>query len=254
MSARAIVRRVPRKPTRDRLKGVPVKITSPPPGGASAPPTPLEPGHVRIDPLDLVFLLGEDPVVVSGGFGGWEVVNRPKQVGMTLWGGVEPFTVSLPLMLDGLAEGTSVERPVRRLMRAARGDDNSEPEVVHVGGVPLPADDWVIESLDFGDPIRRNSDLALLRQPITLTLREYVPPEFVQFRRHALAPRKKQTRIVTAKKGDTVAKLARRLGVKWTTLRSLNKFIRTANQKLAQGKKVLAPVRDAKPKKKGRKH
>ena len=105
---------------------------------------------------------------------------------MTLWAGGDPYTLQLPLMLDDYPERGSVERAMRVLNRLVKGDDDSPPGVVEIGGIPLPVDEWVIDGIDYGDPIRAVDDLRLLRQPVTLTLREYVPPEYVQLRRRSL--------------------------------------------------------------------
>lgn len=232
------------------------------PGRRRAPDPP--PGHVQIycadPPRSLVVLLGPDPLKLTGGGGGWETVARPHQVGMTLWQGGEPYALQLPLMLDDFPERGSVERAMRVINRLARGDDDSEPGIVEIGGVPLPADEWVIESVDYGDPIRGVRDLHLMRQPVTLALREYVPPEYVQLRRRALGKPKRKTRVVTVKKGDTPAKLARRVHCKWTALRELNpRVIKRANQKVGTkgdrfkvGMKLRAPVRPERKKGKGK--
>jgi LysM domain len=223
------------------------------PGRAGAPTPP--PGHVQIycadPPRSMIALLGPDPVKQTGGGGGWETVARPHQTSMTLWQGGDPYTYQLSLMLDDFPEHGSVERAVRVLNRLARGDEDSEPGIIEIGGVPLPADEWVIDSLDYGDPIRAPSDLRLLRQPVTLAIREYVPPEYVQLRRRALIKPRRKTKVVTVKKGDTPAKIARRVKCKWTALRELNPgVIRRANQKVGAagdkfkvGMKLRAPVK-----------
>jgi hypothetical protein len=139
----------------------------------------VPPGWVRLtcdDPAaDLTLLLGPEPVRITGGLGGWAVTGRPRQVAMTTWEGTEPFQVQLSVMLDGHAAGRSVEPTLRKLVAVARGDDESPPGVLGVAGLPLPADDWVLEGVDFGDPILRR-DGSRVRQPLNLTLREYVPP------------------------------------------------------------------------------
>ena len=132
---------------------------------------------------------------------------------MTIWAGGEPYTLQLPLMLDDYPERGSVERAMRVLNRLVKGDDDSPPGVVELGGIPLPVDEWVIDGIDYGDPIRAVDDLRLLRQPVTLTLREYVPPEYMQLRRRSLVKPRRKTKVVTVKKGDTPAKIARRFQV-----------------------------------------
>lgn len=205
-------------------------------------------GHIKLtcdDPAaGLLLLLGEDPPTISGGLGGWEITGRPRQVGMTTWAGVEPFQVELSVMLDGWSSGHSVEPTLRQLVAIARGDDESEPGLVNVQGIPMPVDaDWVVEAMAFGDPILRASDGSRVRQPLTLTLREYVPPTYLQLRKRALAGGKGKTRVVTARKGDTPAKIARRQDCHWREIRDLNPtLVRKANQSLKQGTKLRCPV------------
>lgn len=206
------------------------------PGNHGAPTLP--PGYVQVycadPPRSLVALLGPDPIKLTGGAGGWDTVARPHQTGMTIWTGGAPYALQLPLMLDALAAGGSVEGAARVLDRIARGDDDSEPGIVEIGGVPLPVDEWVIDGLDWGDPIRASADLHLVRQPVTLALLEYVPPELVQTRRRSLVRPRRKTRVVVVKKGDTPAAIARRVHCKWTALRELNPGVITrANQKVA---------------------
>jgi hypothetical protein len=207
----------------------------------------LAPGWVRItcdDPqLSLVAMLGPDPVHITAGVGGWELTARPRQVAMTTWAGVEPLQMSLGLMFDGFATRTSQETPLRRLVVAARGDDESPPGVINVEGVPLPVADWVIEDIAFGDPILAADTLERVRQPVTLTLREYVPPRYLQLRKHTLQGSKGKTRVVTCRTGDTPASIARRQSCPWTAIRELNPtLVSKANQKLKSGTKLRVPV------------
>lgn len=219
----------------------------------------VPPGWVRLtcdDPAaDLTLLLGAEPPKITGGLGGWEVTARPRQVGMTTWQGSEPFQLSLSVMLDGYATSTSVEDPLRQLVAVARGDDESPPGVVTVEGIPSPAPEWVLEALEFGDPIL-SASAERVRQPLGLTLREYVPPTYLQLRKGALQGAKGKTRVVTARDGDTPAKVARRQHCPWTELRDLNPtLVRKANQALKRGTKLRAPVaarKDRKPRSSGR--
>lgn len=206
----------------------------------------VPPGFVRLtcdDPsLNIVVRLGEEPVQVTAGAGGWEVTDRPRQVSMTVWNGVEPVQVSLPLMFDGYAAGHSQEKQLGRLFTVARGDDDSPPGVLSVEGVYLPADEWVIEGVDYGTPILATT-MNRLRQPLTLTLREYVPPSYLKLRRRSLSAPKNKTKVITTKHGDTPASIARRQHCKWTDLRQLNpKAVTKANQKLKTGTKLCVPV------------
>jgi hypothetical protein len=207
----------------------------------------LASGYVRLtcgDPaFVLVALLGEESPTVTGG-GGWSVIARPRDVGMTVWEGIEPCTLALSLMLDGFADRHSQEPALRGLFRVARGDRESPPGIVTVEGIPsLPAREWVIDSIDFGEAIRRVSDMHRTRQQLTLSLREYVRPEYLS-RKKPTSHTSSKSIVLIAQKGDTAAKIAKRRRLKsWTVLRNLNRgVILKANQTIPTGTPVLVPV------------
>lgn len=217
---------------------------------------PPRPGWVRLQcddpPLDLTVLLGEGSPRLSNGVGGWEVTARPRQVGMTTWAGVEPFQLELPLMFDGWRAGTGQERRLRRLVRVARGDDESPPGVISIDGLILPADEWIIENIDYDEALRSPDSMKRLRQPLTLTLREFVPPKYLQLRKKALQGAKGKTRIIHARTGDTPAKIARRERCTWKDVRELNAgIVRKANQTIPKGTKVRVPQAMNKRKRRG---
>jgi hypothetical protein len=202
----------------------------------------IPPGHVRLrcgDPaFALLALLGPDAPRISGGIGGWSVVERPQAVGMTLWGGVEPYQLELSLMLDGWAARQSQDE-----------------------GIVIPASLWVIENIDFGDPILATGGESVvsswarqgprhaatpgarLRQPLALTLREYVPPTVLRRKRSAYGSSTKYV-VVRAIRGDTPAKLAKRRRLKsWTVIRDANRALKLkANTKLKVGQKLRVPA------------
>jgi len=211
--------------------------------GTGAPP----PGYVRLDcddpPLAATILLGSGAVRLLPGDAGWETVARPQQTAMTIWNGGPALGVELPLMLDGWADQRSQEPALRKLLAVWGGDDESPPGIVQVTGVPLPRDRWVIENLELADGEIRRADGALVRQPLTLTLREYVPPTYLQLRKRALQGAKGKTKTITVRKGDTPAIIARRQKCSWTDLRDLNVGVVTkANQNLKDGSKLRVPV------------
>jgi len=228
--------------------------TTDPGGWAAVSSARVPAGYVRLTcddpPLDLTALMGETTPHYTGGFGGWEITQRPRQVGMTIWQGTEPLSVELELILDGYSgqpapDYKSQEPTLRQLYAVARGDDESPPGVVRVQGVPLIVQRWVIESLELGDAILRQTDGSRVRQQVTLTLREYVPPSYLQLRKGALQGAKGKTKTITVKRGDTPASIARKQRCKWTEIRSLNIGVVTkANQNLKDGSKIRVPVAD----------
>jgi hypothetical protein len=232
-------------------------MTRPVSGGAGLPgQLPVPWGYVRLtcsDPgMDVVARLGANSPHYSAGFGGWEITARPRQVGMTTWQGTEPLAMELDLIFDGFGTGqdntgapthTSQEDALKALYAVARGDDESPPGIVYVNGIPTAVDEWVVEALDIGDAIL-DDDGSRVRQGITVTLREWVPPTFLQLRKGALAKSKGKTKVITVKKGDTPAIIARREHCKWTDIRALNKRVVTkANQNLKDGSKLRVPMR-----------
>jgi len=213
-------------------------------------------GHIRIrssDPrISLVFLLGPDPIKLTDGWGGWETIARPRQTAMTQWTGTPPFRLTLSVMLNGWVHNRyrdnrrgDVELKLKQLINVARGDAESPPGICRIDGIPLPVNRWVIESMDMGDPILRVYDGARVRQPVTITFLEYVPPEFVNLRRKALAGPGPKTKVVKCKDHDTAAKVARRVHCDWKDIRRLNpQLVKKANQKLKKGTMLRVPVKE----------
>ena len=202
----------------------------------------------------VVCLLGEEAPKITGGIGGWEVTARPHQVGMTTWAGVEPFQLSLALMLDGHATGTSVEDQLAELIAVGRGDGESEPGLLNVRGIALPedVDRWVVEAMEFGDALLSAATGERTRQPLALTLREYVPPAYLQLRKSATKGSKGKTKVISSRKGDTPAKIAQRQRCTYQEIRELNLtsgLAAKANQPLKIGTRLRVPVAKSKQRK-----
>lgn len=205
-------------------------------------------------PMRLLARLSEDEPEVGDGLGGWDITDRPQQVAMTTWKGNAPYSLSLPILLDGFADDVDIESQIAVLYDVARGRD-TEPGSVQISGIPgLPVDDWVITGIDVGDAIRRDTDFKRVRQKLTLAMLEYNPPSWESVKKSALQGAKSRTHFVTVKaspskkdaktKGETPTQIARRLHVKWTELRDANKDVikLTANTPLKIGTKLRAPL------------
>lgn len=189
---------------------------------------------------------------ITSGYGGWEIIARVRQTAFVEWPGVEPRQMSLPLLLDGWARGTDQEPFIRNLERMGRPEPKAggQPPTITVSGA-IPAAEsvpWVIAGIEWGDPvIRRTSDGHRVRQGVTLTLLEHVRPVLALTRsaaqRRALARARVTT--ITAREGDTMAKIAkRRLGRvdRWTEIRDLNRGIRDPRAAIKPGTKVRVPA------------
>lgn len=204
--------------------------------------------------LNLVVYLGPDPPTISGGFGGWEVTQRPRAVGMTTWAGVPPFELTLNVLLGWQRMDHVVETEIQQLIDVARGTTNHVPGVVRIDGIPsLPAASWVINNLDFGDVIR-DRQMQRVRQLVTITFLEYMPPQYETLRKGALKKPRPKTVKYTVKKGDTPIKIAKHRRCKWTDIRAVNKkgLIKKANQNLKDGSRINVPVMHQPHKKKHR--
>jgi len=206
--------------------------------------------------MDLTGPMSADPPRWTAGWGGWEVVSRPRQVAMTQWNGIEPLQLQFGMWLDrGLREGPknfnnrrSIEELIDGLLRVARGDGDSPPGIVYVHGIPRTSGKrFFIEDMEFvpDGVVRRSYDMYLVRQQINFTLRVYRPPSMKRIQKNALKKDLGKVVTIKVKKDDTPARIARRRGCKWTDLRTLNPgVIHKAAQNLKNGIKIRVPARE----------
>jgi hypothetical protein len=130
--------------------------------------------------LSVTCWLGADPPKVMGGYGGWEIVNRPRRTAVTQWRGREPIQMDVAIVLDGFKGDDSIEYDVIKLERMAQPYKTEPPQVKLIGSaVPHSDLDWVITNIDWGDAIRRkNGDR--LRQEGTVSLVSHIDVDKVK--------------------------------------------------------------------------
>lgn len=133
------------------------------------------------------------PATVAAGYASWEVLDRPRRVGLPVFQGHAPYAMTLPLLLDGFIAQTTVEAEIARLERMARLVPGAgRPPVVRAAG-PLPRGamtDWVVSALEWGDGVIRSpEDGRRLRQDVTVTLIQFVEADVVVERSPALRAR-----------------------------------------------------------------
>lgn len=125
-------------------------------------------------------LAGDD--APGGGVGGWEVVARPRRRSTAEWVGVEPWTMTLPLITSGVdvrgpGRHVSVEPKIKDLVNLASPTRSTgEPPILLVAGplrLPAPKMRWVITGLEWGTQMRRNRG-DRIQQEVTVHLLEYV--------------------------------------------------------------------------------
>lgn len=139
----------------------------------------------RIAPLLTVVGSLGDPPRVTGGYGGWEIVDRPRRVGITQWMGREPLQMDINMVLDGYIGSDTVEFDITKLERMALPHGNRHPPTIDLRGSAVPYADadlpWLINRLEWGDAIRlKNGDRV--RQFVTIGFLVYVAADRLQLK------------------------------------------------------------------------
>lgn len=156
---------------------------------------------------------GPNPTKITDGFGGWQVISRPRKVGFTQFQGRNPFQMQLNLMFDGYAKNQSQETALRTLTWMAIPPQGSrDPRRVRLFGPALPypsSGEWVINGLDEGDNIIWDSTGKYrLRSDITLTLLRYVNSDALKNVEVTIGLAVPNSQVIKAKAGDTARTLA----------------------------------------------
>jgi len=163
------------------------------------------------------------PIVVEG-YAGWQVVNRPKAIGLVEWQGRNPMAIEIPFLIDywrsGLDNpGIHGEAQVARLEKLCGvGKHWEAPPVCKVDGdgvIPHdytldPGTRWVIENVtwDRSLELRHYYTGRRLRCGGTIQIRQYVLPTAI-LRTIKSKDRAYTPKVYIVKKGDTLSKIAR---------------------------------------------
>ena len=133
-------------------------------------------------------MLDSTTPVLTGGYGGWQVISRKKKVGIVDWAGVDPFRMSIGLMLDAWSPNalpTAVQGLVEdecqnlALLSQAQRGINARPPAIKFdthdnNNLPKPNATWVIENIQWGNAIRNRDTGLRERQQVTLSLLELI--------------------------------------------------------------------------------
>jgi hypothetical protein len=127
-------------------------------------------------------------VQTGGGGSGWEVEDRPRRLGLTIWKKQDPYTMDVPIRFDGFGDDESVEDDVRTLNSMQRGTfrPNSslmdDPPTVEIdGALPINGAKWVITGIDWSSDdagvIYRSvgGKVYRVRQDATVHLTQFSP-------------------------------------------------------------------------------
>jgi LysM repeat protein len=202
---------------------------------------------------DLRILKGETPPKLTDGFGGWDVTQRPKQVALSTWSGVNPFRLAIPVVFEGWGEGAGQEIRIHKLERMALPVGRGEPAVVTLEGSGLPnrgVKRWVIESLEWGDDViwdfGDDGSMVRMRQDCTINLLQYVDDDRVAFSKLPNAQPGGGTwpKHYVWKRGDTLQRVAARFyhnSKRWKKIATANNVRDPKNIKIGRILKVPRP-------------
>lgn len=205
---------------------------------------------------------GDGPALVVEGYGGWKVVNRPREVGIVEWEGRSPMLIEIPFLLDYIMEeidedpGEKCEEQVHRLERLCGLGGHSRPPICTIQGRGLiPHDEtnapethkWVVENVSWDANMETRSIGGTgnrLQCGGKISLRQYLTAENILKRlsskSRAVTPK---TYVVVA--GDTLAKIAGWMykdSTKWKRIADANpKLTNNPRHKLKAGKRLKIP-------------
>jgi hypothetical protein len=205
--------------------------------------------------------LGDGPALVTEGYGGWKVTNRPREIGVVDWEGRVPMAIDIPFMiyffedLISNSPGVLCESQVSRLELLCGIGGHARPPVCVVdGGGLVPHDNtiapghhlWVIENVtwDRAMELRSASSARRLKCGGTITIRQYLVAESIVQR---LNPQSRTVtpKTYTVKAGDTLSKIAAfmyRDSNKWKLIADANtKILTDPRAKMKAGTRLKIP-------------
>lgn len=207
-------------------------------------------GWVQIQSKEwtITCLLGDEVPQFGDIASGYAVTEVPRGRGFVRWVGDQPLTATLPLLLDGWASSTGVERDRDRLVKLAHSekDDERPDDFVVRGPVPLGGERVICTGLSWGAALRGHNG-QLQRQAFTFSIMEYLTPDKLKIKKRK---RGGKPNTYTTKEGDTLKRIAQRLlkpGADGNEVaeyaRKIGKLndIRDINRKLDKGKDLRLP-------------
>jgi len=180
--------------------------------------------------------------IVTEGYGGWQITQRPRDVGITEWAGRNPMAVEIPFIIDNYLDdpddnpGIDTEDEVSNLEKLCGLGTHNQPPVCMVNGHGVIPHDykiysghkWIIENLtwDRDVELRSGSSGRRLRCGGTILIRQFITANDILSR---LGPksRARKPKIYVVKKGDTLEKIAKKMygdATKWKRIGDANKL------------------------------
>lgn len=188
-------------------------------------------------------LLGDaDYTPASGGQGGWQIIDRPRQVAATQWYDRSPMSLKMDLMISSEIIYGIGGQSIELICLIVDGwqdklPGTNQPPIFAVAG-PIPGiqHQWCLYTPDFTDAIRDSQAGFRIQQKVTITLYEYNSP--LQTQTNNPSPAAQATYIqnqqnsgaggymlYTVVAGDTLETIAANLlsnFAEWTEIAALN--------------------------------
>lgn len=163
----------------------------------------------------------EAPKITAGG-ARYTTIERPRRRSTIQWAGDDPYRMDVPVLLDGWADGLSVEPQCAQInqMKQSKGDLVPPVEVYVDGALPVKGARWVVEDITWGDMViwsARSGAGFRLRQDAVLHLLQSVALSVLQLDRPPSA-----TTPYIIKSGDTLASIASKHGITVAAIKKAN--------------------------------
>jgi hypothetical protein len=193
--------------------------------------------------------------LVTDGYGGWQIVNRPRAVGIVEWQGRNPLAIEIPFMIDywmrGIdSPGIHCETQVRRLERLLGVGMAHQPPICRVDSQGVIPHDytlnrgkfWVVESVSWDRELelRHPSTGRRLRCGGTMTIRQFITPGDI-LRTIKATDKARIPKTYRVKGGDTLSKIANKFygdPHKWKIIADANRIRDRRHLKLGQVLKI----------------
>jgi nucleoid-associated protein YgaU len=162
------------------------------------------------------------PIVVEG-YAGWQVINRPRDIGIVEWQGRNPMAIEIPFIIDYWRSGSDTpgihcEAQVARLEKLCGVGSRTQPPICKVDGDGVIPHDysiwtqgrWIVENVtwDRSLELRNNVTGRRLRCGGTIQIRQFIIPRDI-LRTITSKSTAYKPKVYIVKKGDTLNKIAK---------------------------------------------
>jgi len=186
---------------------------------------------------------GDGIPTITGGGARWKITPRPKRTSITLYDGIDPYTMDVPVLFDGFIDGLGIEFLIAQ-MNQWRFSKQALVEPVKVritGAVPVKGAIWIINDITWGTNVywrNRGEKSDRLRQDAVIHLTQYIDEVALK----GIKQFDITDKVVTVKKGQTIHQMS---GGKSKTKKAIQKKNGIRDPKTIgkkPGQKVKVPV------------